>query len=459
MSIPLGSNLPSVQRAQLAQLFAPIEAHIQQAPFESRHWVACSGGLDSMLLLWAMATLVPKQLCVIHINHGLHPDALQWADQVTQLCSEWQLSCSVRTVNLASEMGNLEARARAARYAIFAEIMQPQDVLWMAHHLNDQVETFFMRLARGSGLDGLLGIPQQRPLGQGHLFRPWLQLPRSFLLNIAKSLGLQWIEDSSNDNEMHTRNFIRHQVMPPMLERWPHLLDSVATTLQHLSEAQRALQNPLEHQLHRLLATDGSLNISVWLTCGALPQQLSLLRLWLRRHGVIGPPQVSLQQIHSEVALARPDAQGQVAFTHGSVRRFQGHLHWVPSWPELPQQLPLKVHPEGGFVLTHPGIGCFRLVPCVGSGIALVKLQDQSIQVRFRQGGESMHPVGRKHRRDGKRLMQEFAIPPWWRHRTPLLFVEDQWVAMGDLCIDQDWAAQPGQSGLKPIWHRVGETI
>lgn len=414
--------------------------------------MACSGGLDSVLLLWALATLIPQRIQVIHVNHGLHPDANRWADRVAQLCADWGIPCTLESVAVEAATGNLEARAREARYSVFAQFLKPNDVLWMAHHLNDQVETFLMHLSRGAGLDGLQGIPQHRTLGQGLLVRPWLQLPKAILTDAAQILDLQWIEDPANANLAFDRNFVRHEVLPILLSRWPHLLQSVATAQMHLTEAQQSLSVYYEAQLRDMLAADGSLLLDPWFALASEPLQLSLLRLWLRRFMDRLPGFEQLRQIRTQVALSRPDAQGCVSVAGGSIRRFQQRLYWVKDRPEPPLEVFLSGSAEAGWVGEHASFGRFSLEPCVGAGVALDQLRHITPVIRFRCGGEQMRPQGRQHHRDVKRLMQEYQIPPWWRSRMPLLFVGQDWVCLGDHCIAAEWVAAPDQPGLQPRW-------
>src|SRR5690606_13429658 len=109
---------------------------------------------------------------------------------------------------------SLETRARHARYTAFEEVLEEGDVLFQAHHQDDQMETLLYRLGRGSGPAGLAGMPARRPLGRGELCRPLLGFARCELERYARARGLRWIEDESNADERHDRNFLRHRVLP-----------------------------------------------------------------------------------------------------------------------------------------------------------------------------------------------------------------------------------------------------
>jgi tRNA(Ile)-lysidine synthase len=116
--------------------------------------------------------------------------------------------------------GSVETAARAARYAAFESVLGPGDVLILGHHADDQVETVVMNVLRGSERPGLLGMPSDRIVGQAVLVRPFLKVERSKLIAYAESHGLEWVEDPSNARVQHDRNFLRHEVLPRLDQRF-----------------------------------------------------------------------------------------------------------------------------------------------------------------------------------------------------------------------------------------------
>jgi tRNA(Ile)-lysidine synthase len=373
-----------------------------------------------MLLLWSMATLAPNQTKVLHVNHQLHPNSLSWADRVQEVCTHWAIPCVIVPVTIPSGTGNLEARARAARYEVFSTHLEAQDVIWLAHHQNDQVETFLLHLMRGSGVSGLAGMPQQRPVGQGVLFRPWLEVPQAVLAELAHALGLTWVDDPANTNLAFDRNYIRHEILPRVIHRWPHALQQVTTTQHHLAEAHQDLDAYYSGLLAQLVAADGSLWIDRWVNTGSEAHQLSLLRAWLSQHVKQAPSYQQLRQVQLTVAQARPDAQGQIDVGNVSIRRYQQRLYCVQARPRPPLEMLLDEDVHSQFSVQHPSFGTLWFEPRLGEGIDLTQIHEP-LMIRFRQGGEVMRPKGRRHHRDIKRLMQELSIPPWWRDQVPLI--------------------------------------
>ena len=143
-----------------------------------RWWVALSGGADSVALLHALVALSAEQstpaIHAIHVNHYLHPDAGEWSQLCQRHADALRVPLIVADCKVLSSGRGLEADARRERYSAFEQVLEQDEVLFTAHHVDDQVETVLLRLLRGSGPRGLAGIPQQRPCGKGCVFRPFL---------------------------------------------------------------------------------------------------------------------------------------------------------------------------------------------------------------------------------------------------------------------------------------------
>ena len=166
--------------------------------------VGFSGGLDSTVLLHVLSVLhaqghIKASVTALHINHGLQTAADDWQQHCAGICQRLGLPMLAKKVmvNFANKESPEEA-ARSARYEVFASILGKDDILLLAHHEDDQVETVLFRLIRGSGTKGLAGIPAVRTCGSGLILRPMLCLRRFQLLHYALQHQLAWIEDSTN---------------------------------------------------------------------------------------------------------------------------------------------------------------------------------------------------------------------------------------------------------------------
>ena len=180
---------------------------------------AVSGGLDSMVMLFCLKNLVKEldiDLKVVHVNHGIR-GAESDADEelVSRQCKSLKLPFYSRRLT-GFEIDSSEEKLRNARYAEFAGRLEqfPGSKIATAHHLDDQLETFLMRLAKGSGTKGLLGIPVKRD----RFIRPMLFAGRAELADYAAENNIPFNEDSTNQDYRRLRNHIRHEIVPKLIE-------------------------------------------------------------------------------------------------------------------------------------------------------------------------------------------------------------------------------------------------
>ena len=225
--------------------------------------IAVSGGADStaLLLLVHAANALPKQslgvgLSAVHINHTLRGDESD-ADQafVQALCD--QLGVPLRIFHVDTEARrhthreSLEEAARTLRYECFAQLLTERAAthILTAHTLEDQAETVLMKLLRGAWLEGLAGISPVLQLPAGRVLRPLLGTRRDDLRSFLTARNQPWREDSSNADERHTRNRLRHTVFPLLRQENP----SIDQTLANLAELAREEEARWTAELGRIL--------------------------------------------------------------------------------------------------------------------------------------------------------------------------------------------------------------
>lgn len=215
--------------------------------------VAVSGGLDSMLLSTLMLELqLPIQ--ILHVNYGLR-DTESAADHtfVAAYCQKHNIKLEVLEVGLKNQLAahklNLQAEARRIRYAFFKEVQAqtPNSLLCTAHQADDQIETFWLQLARGAGLKGLAGMARQSE----HLLRPLLNLTRSEVLVLAKEMKVTWREDSSNATLKYRRNLWRHEFLPYLHTKVPELNREIALIQKVFSREMQDQEAPLKQALQK----------------------------------------------------------------------------------------------------------------------------------------------------------------------------------------------------------------
>lgn len=426
-------------------------ASLPLAP-DARLCVALSGGLDSTVLLHALAGMVPApRLRAAHVHHGLHGEATRWERHCARLCAGLGVSYASHRVKVAAAGEGIEAAAREARYtALFGDLAQGEWLL-TAHHRDDQAETLLLNLMRGSGPAGLGGIVVAGGGRHARLLRPLLGLPRRALRDYALAHELDWIEDPANEDPRFDRNFLRHQVLPLLAGRWPASSRALARTAGLCAEAAGLLDELADADARRVVRA-GRIAIERFVRLGE-PRQRNLLRRLARVLTASTPPERRLREGLAQLLAAGPDRQPLLAWEGGEIRRFRGHLYVQrPLSPPGPAGGRLAVRAGASLDSQGPG-GRISLHRSRSGGLDPARLGPE-LRLRYRQGGERLRPAGSSGHRELKKLLQEAGIVPWMRAHVPLLYAGGQLVAVADLWVAHEAAAAPGVPALRLRWDR-----
>lgn len=229
----------------IVSLFAGAMAGLD-LPAAPRIAVGVSGGADSLGLLLLLADWCDQNNGVLKaytVDHNLRPAARAEAQGVAKLCAAHGIDHDILTWQFDEKPEtHIQERARTARYDLLTQacLRDGFSLLAVAHHLEDQIETFWMRLTHGSGVDGLAGMAPRRDLGGVTLLRPLLSMPRGHLRDVCRAAGVQWFEDPSNENETFLRPRLRG--FEDMLAAEGLTPARLASTLQKLADARDILQ-------------------------------------------------------------------------------------------------------------------------------------------------------------------------------------------------------------------------
>lgn len=420
-------------------------------PAPRRYWAAYSGGLDSTVLLHALAALRPRlsaAVRAVHVDHGLHPAASSWASHCRAAGASLGIEVLVRAVEVAAGGGEgPEAAARRARYDAFAGLMEPGDCLLTAHHRDDQAETVLLQLLRGSGPHGLAAMAAVDRFAAGLHARPFLDLDRDALRAYAEAAGLQWIRDPSNSDTRLRRNYLRHEIVPGLKRYWPALARTLSRSAAHAAAAAAILDETAAADLRAALGPQPYMLSADAVAALSRHRGDNLLRHWLHGLGLPLPSTAQLARARTDVLAARADAAPLLAWPGAEVRRYRGWLYAMAPLARPDPGAALQWAVAGG-PLTLPGGGRLYAHPRRGAGLRAAG----TLTVRFRRGGEHCRPAGSGHGRPVKKLLQEAAVPPWLRGHVPLIYIEDELAAVAGVCIAQGRQAAPDEEGWEIEW-------
>ncbi len=404
--------------------------HIAQLCRGKRIWVAYSGGVDSHVLLHLLATSNHpdlSQIYAVHIDHGLHDDSVMWQQHCKSVAENLAVDFYSLRVNVEAiaELG-LEAAARKARYAAFSKLLTNTDVLLTAQHQRDQAETVLLQLLRGAGPYGLSAMAEQRHMAELDVVRPLLTTPKSVIMAYAAQYQLHWLDDPSNLDVSLNRNYLRHIIWPEIQRRWPSADTTLSRSAQHCADASSVMTEIAvdDASLIGFSATEGTFAIPALLSLSQARQR-NVLRYLISKLGFSMPSTIVLQRVLEELCLAQQDAQPLVSWPSVEVRRFHDKAYlMVPIVDQVPLQ-PLIIDTISDIEVSD---GCIlHWQQSDTSGIRLSSIE-KGLQLRYRQGGEKLSFHGQHH--SLKKLFQQWEIPPWQRDRVPLLFQDDELIAV-----------------------------
>ncbi len=439
-----------------------------------------SGGLDSTVLLHLLAAspaIRQGGLRAIHVHHGLQPDADAWATHCAAFCAELGIGLmQVRVaVDRASGLG-VEGAARDARLAAFADALREGEVLALAHHRDDQAETFLLRALRASGPDGLAAMRPWRAFGRGQLWRPLLQTPRASLLAYAREHGLRWIEDESNLDIALDRGFLRRRVLPLLRERWPQADAALARAAALQAEAVALLDAEDAAALASARTADPRVLSAAALHALPPARRARVLRGWIASLRLPPLPAQGVASIESDLLAAAADADARFEWNGAVVRRWSDLLHAGPRLTSLPAEwsvawsldAPLPL-PTGDRLELEtpcrsdvsrellPGAERQELATDVAPTSASF---DIDVRVHARRGGERIVLPGRTHSHTLKHVLQDLGVPPWERERLPLLSdAEGRLLAAGDLVYSAGFDAWLREHGARLHWIRAKTSL
>jgi tRNA(Ile)-lysidine synthase len=316
-----------ISLSEASELFAPLERLPRVA-------LAVSGGPDSLALMhlaawWQAAGTSRPALSVLTVDHGLRASSRDEALMVGRMASALGLSHATLTWEKSGERStNLQARARAARYDLMAAYCQANDIpaLVTAHHLDDQAETFLMRLRRGSGLDGLAAIPERGAWAGIILLRPLLDVPKARLVATLVEQGISFASDPSNFDRRFERARVRGSA--EALAALGLTPEALALSARRLRRAREALDAAAQD----FLAANSEMSEAGYAVIdrdalGSVPQEIAL-RALARLIAAVGGTEDSLRLAKLEALLAVLVENPSKAHTLGRCRiqPFSGRL-------------------------------------------------------------------------------------------------------------------------------------
>lgn len=409
------------------------DSHIKNA---SRILVGFSGGLDSSVLLHLIKKACPAhQILSVHVNHALQAEADQWGTHCEEVAKQLGVGfCCTKLVPPDSSR-NLEAWARKARYETFKKFSKSGDVLMLAHHADDQIETFLMRLFNGAGVQGLSGMKRilspEKSLSRLPTSRPLLNYSRDQLECVAERMHINFITDPSNSNSDFDRNYVRNSLTPRIKSRWPAYQVALLRSVAHIEEAREILDELAEEDLNviRSALPENDLpminekqKISITaLKRLSLARQRQVLRYWMSSFGFYVPSSKQLENLIESYRAEEQSAQIDFSNTQFALRRYRDILCILKA-DQLKQATDTPLCYKDGDIEN------------ASSEITIQwnELKDVECDYRLESNLCISHfqPAHKPYRMTLKKLFQEAGIPGWLRESIPGLYCDGELIGI-----------------------------
>lgn len=400
--------------------------------------VGVSGGPDSVCLLHILNRCrkeMALSLHVVHINHGIRKRESKREEKfVSHLAGRMDLPITVKSLDVPSyareKRLTIEEAARDMRYSAFEQLAGKLNAkkIALGHTASDQVETVLMHLLRGSGPQGLSGIPPVRKLGSTAVVRPLIEINREEILNYLKKNKLTFCLDSSNRKTEYFRNKVRLKLLPLLRKNYNENIDGALLRLSEILKEENAYwERVVERVLGKVVSWEAEkilIDFRKFLRYNVIVQRRVLYRLF----GGI----VSLSQIEAIRSLAQKSSQGKRIYLgkRFSVRK-EGNFLIFSSSPErrfkkfnYPLRVPGKNEIEGLNLTLNTRIVDFHPISEKGTDTAYFdvdKINFKKLLLRNRREGDRFRPFGLRGTKKLSDFFIDRKIPRRLRDRVPLL--------------------------------------
>jgi len=414
-------------------------------PHSNSLTVALSGGVDSVVLLHLANSFQENHpeisISAIHVDHGLSDNAKSWQLFCTQLCQKLEIPLKIAEVEVVKKTRqSLEAVAREQRYLALFELSDPTSIILLGQHQDDQVETFLLQLKRGSGLAGLSAMASLSMQQGRYLLRPLLNTSRAQIESFATDFTINHINDESNDDKSFDRNYLRHDIVPQLNERFRGFNSCVSRSVELLQQQQALIDEISQSDLIQAYSLSQAKEAKVipvsFLSSLSFARQANLVRYWLGQHNLLMPSKVILDQILNQAINAKIDAKICIQLGRHTIQRFRNELYIVGLSEAILDMFDCDLE-------TVPLSNGTQLKKYQGKGIRDIK-SNETLNIRFSALKTRIKPKNKPGSNTVKHWLKDAKVPPWQRNSVPLIYYGDTLVQVVGYFINDDYADELG---------------
>lgn len=444
-----------------------IERTVQNSGFfkpDTHVVVGFSGGADSTALLHCLAVRCKIPVVACHVNHMLRGRESECDEEAARsFCQTYGIPLEVRRIDVGKmakeEKAGVEETGRKVRYAFFEEVRRQYDaaLIATAHTLSDQVETVLFRLARGSGMKGLCGIPARR----GNVVRPLLSVTRVEVEAYCQEYNLPFVTDSSNADCRYARNQIRNVVLPALTQIEPQAERAIARASSILSEEEAYLSECTDRVMYEIKRPDGYDAERLRALPMAIRRRAAVLILQTEAGGADYAACEALLHL-LDLPSGSITVQGKTVL---SVRRDRLFKEQSPVFPLFCVLLSLNGSTEvcGKTLSTRViSLDMYATYQKIYKNLLYLALDYDTIRgkliLRQKQDGDQFAPVHRGGTRTLKKLFAEAGLSAAQKSAVPVLWDEERIVGVWGFGTDRKNAVTPETKRILFIYEdKMGE--
>lgn len=406
--------------------------------------VGMSGGIDSVVLGHALSQLrsiYPFDLSFIYVDHQLHPESKIWANTVKQLAKKLSTEYIYEKVTIDQDLKlGIEGAARKHRYQAFQK--HQQDILVLAQHEDDQLETLLLQLARGAGSKGLSCMPEYHE--KLKIWRPLLGVSKNQIHRYQQEHKLKFIEDSTNQDNKYDRNYLRNKVIPLIKKRFPQFATTSGRSVKHIADAYNH-QNLMNAELYENVLEGANQLDGLKLKKLSDYDMGNIIRFWLNEHQVLMPSIKVLGQIISQVKKIHSESNIKINVDQSYICSFNQLLYLVENY-----DAPFKKviwNKQKKIILDNNRMIIVR--NNLDQGISLDQLKKNTVEIdqpRNMRAKIKIHP--HQPARTLQYIFQKNKTPPWERKNYPVVYLNNKLVSIPGIATDINYLCKNNEPGL-----------
>ncbi len=399
--------------------------------------VGFSGGIDSTVLLYELYLQSLKNkiyIRAIHINHNINKYSNKWSKHCKNICKKLNIKLIIKKINILIKK-NIECSLRKIRYNIYKKNRLDKEIILTAHNKNDQCESFFLALKRGSGPKGLSGIKKKIKINKKVIiYRPLLKINKKKIKKYALKKKLFWIKDDSNLNIKLDRNFLRLLIIKKLIQKWPFFLSSVFRSAKICLEQEKILNYLLKKKSKKIIYNNTLKLKKIFI----LKKKIAFLiiRKWINLNNQLMISYKLINYIWKKINELKDKIYFQIFLKKFLINKYKNILYLTKKYKKITKKKFLWKNIKKKFYLPY-GNGYLKINKNKKINKESIRKPKKNEYVYIKFNIKNKINIKNKKKKI-KKIWQEKKIFPWERKYMPIIFYNKKPISCPNIFITKD---------------------